>query len=176
MCRTDSIILTPSTLPLRGQRLRENGQVVVWTNGCFDLFHAGHVRSLQAARSLGDALVVGINSDASIRRLKGRGRPILPAAERAELVASLKCVSHVVVFDDDTPEICIRLLQPDVHCKGADYAPPHGKPVPEAAIVEGYGGRIAFLPLINGLSTTELIRRIRTLPANCLLDPRSQQF
>ena len=145
--------------------LRSAGRVVVWTNGCFDLLHAGHARALGAARALGDVLVVGVNSDASVRRLKGPGRPIVPAAERAELIASLECVAHAVVFDEDTPEECIRLLRPDVHCKGADYAPPHGKPIPEAALVASYGGRVAFLPLVEGLSTTELIRRIRDRPA-----------
>jgi len=158
-------ILTPAQLPALGESLRTAGKVVVWTNGCFDLFHAGHARSLRAARSLGDVLVVGLNSDSSVRRLKGLGRPILPAVERAELLASLVCVDHVVVFDDDTPEECIRLLRPAVHCKGADYAPPSGKPIPEAALVEAYGGRVAFLPLVEGLSTSELIRRIRDLPA-----------
>lgn len=144
-----------------GNTLREAGQSVVWTNGCFDLFHAGHARSLQAARACGDVLVVGINSDTSVRRLKGAGRPILPASERAELVAALRHVDHVVIFDDDTPEECIRLLRPHIHCKGVDYRPPHGKPIPEAAIVESYGGQVAFLPLVAGLSTTELIRRIQ---------------
>jgi rfaE bifunctional protein nucleotidyltransferase chain/domain len=156
-----SVSLSPSDLLALGNRLRAADQVVVWTNGCFDLVHAGHVRSLQAACTLGDVLVVGINSDASVRRLKGSGRPILPASERAELIAALRCVEHVVIFDDDTPEECIRLLLPDIHCKGADYKPPHGKPIPEAALVEGYGGRVAFLPLVEGLSTTELIRQIR---------------
>ncbi|HEV3383702.1 MAG TPA: adenylyltransferase/cytidyltransferase family protein [Gemmata sp.] len=156
--------LTPADLPILGNSLRESGRVVVWTNGCFDLFHAGHVRSLRAARACGDVLVVGINSDASVRRLKGAGRPILPAVERTELIASLGCVDHVVVFEEDTPEECIRLLRPDVHCKGADYALPHGKPIPEATLVEGYGGRVAFLPLIDGLSTSELIRRIKSIP------------
>jgi D-glycero-beta-D-manno-heptose 1-phosphate adenylyltransferase len=160
-----SSILTPADLPDLGQRLRAAGQVVVWTNGCFDLLHAGHARSLQAACAFGDVLVVGINSDASVRRLKGPGRPILPATERAELLAALRCVDHVVIFDDDTPEECIRLLHPDVHCKGADYQPPHGKPIPEAALVEAYGGRVAFLPLVDGLSTTELIRRVKSLPS-----------
>jgi bifunctional ADP-heptose synthase (sugar kinase/adenylyltransferase) len=84
--------------------------------------------------------------------------------ERTELIASLGCVDHVVVFEEDTPEECIRLLRPDVHCKGADYALPHGKPIPEATLVEGYGGRVAFLPLIDGLSTSELIRRIKSIP------------
>jgi rfaE bifunctional protein nucleotidyltransferase chain/domain len=159
-----SPILIPSDLPALGVRFRAEGKVVVWTNGCFDLFHAGHVRSLRAARALGDVLVVGINSDASVQRLKGPGRPILPATERAELLAALASVDAVVVFDEDTPEECIRLLRPDVHCKGADYAPPHGKPIPESALVASYGGRVAFLPLVEGLSTTDLIRRIRELP------------
>jgi len=157
-------ILTPAELPTLGEALRSAGKVVVWTNGCFDLLHAGHARSLQAARSLGDVLVVGVNSDASVRRFKGSTRPLIRASERSELIAALACVTHVVVFEEDTPEACIRLLRPDVHCKGADYAPPHGKPVPEAALVESYGGRVAFLPLVEGLSTTELIRRIQALP------------
>jgi rfaE bifunctional protein nucleotidyltransferase chain/domain len=157
-------ILIPADLAGLGERLRAEGRVVVWTNGCFDLIHAGHVRSLRDARGFGDTLVVGVNSDTSVRRLKGPGRPILPAADRVALVAALACVDHVVVFDDDTPEECIRLLRPAIHCKGADYAPPHGKPIPEAAVLAACGGRVAFLPLIEGLSTTELIRRIKALP------------
>jgi D-beta-D-heptose 7-phosphate kinase/D-beta-D-heptose 1-phosphate adenosyltransferase len=133
----------------------------VWTNGCFDLLHVGHARSLQAAREHGDVLVVGVNSDAFVRRAKGPRRPILSERDRAELVASLRCVDVVVIFDEDTPEACIRLLRPDVHCKGADYAPPHGKPIPEAAVVEAYGGRVAFLPIVGGISTTDLVSRIR---------------
>jgi rfaE bifunctional protein nucleotidyltransferase chain/domain len=140
---------------------RRQGRVVVWTNGCFDLLHVGHLRNLQAARALGDVLVVGVNDDASVARLKGPGRPILPAAERAELLAGLACVDRVVLFGEDTPEAALARLEPDIHCKGADYAPPHGKPIPEARIVEGYGGRVAFLPLLPGSSTTDLIERIR---------------
>jgi rfaE bifunctional protein nucleotidyltransferase chain/domain len=157
--------LKPADLPALGESLRAAGKVIVWTNGCFDLLHAGHARSLRAAREFGDVLVVGVNSDSSVRRLKGRGRPILPESERAELIAALACVDHVVVFDEDTPEECIRLLKPHIHCKGADYAPPHGKPIPEVRLVESYGGKVAFLPLVDGLSTTELIRRIQALPA-----------
>lgn len=161
----DPPILGPDDLPTLGETLRAAGKVVVWTNGCFDLVHAGHVRSLRAARGFGDVLVVGVNSDASVHRLKGPGRPVLPAIERAGLVAALGCVGHVVVFDEDTPERCVRLLRPAVHCKGADYAPPHGKPVPEAAAVAGYGGRVEYLPLVEGLSTSELIRRVQALAA-----------
>jgi rfaE bifunctional protein nucleotidyltransferase chain/domain len=158
-------ILRPADLPALGEAYRAAGRVVVWTNGCFDLLHAGHARSLRAARALGNVLVVGVNADESVRRLKGPGRPILPEGERAELVAALGCVGHAVVFDEDTPEECLRLLKPAVHCKGADYAPPHGKPIPEAALVESYGGRVVFLPLVEGLSTTELVRRVQALPA-----------
>ena len=156
-------VLTAADLPALAAELRAAGRVVVWTNGCFDLLHAGHVGSLRAARELGDVLVVGVNSDASVRRVKGPGRPVIPAEERAELVACLRFVGHVVIFDEDTPEACLELLRPDVHCKGADYAPPHGKPVPERAIVEGYGGTVIYLPLEAGLSTTALIGRIKSL-------------
>src|SRR5262249_53462831 len=145
-------------------RYRNERKKVVWTNGCFDLLHVGHVRNLQAARKLGDVLVVGLNSDGSVARLKGPGRPIVPAAERAEVLAAFECVDHVVIFDEPTPEISLERLTPDVHCKGADYAPPHGKPIPEAKIVAAYGGRIEFLPMWPSLSTTDLIQRIRSQP------------
>jgi rfaE bifunctional protein nucleotidyltransferase chain/domain len=149
-----------SLLALRA-RWRADGRTVVWTNGCFDLLHAGHVRSLQAAKQLGDVLVVGVNSDSSVRQLKGADRPILTAAERTEILAALACVDHVIVFDELTPESSLQRLQPEVHCKGAEYAPPNGKPVPEAALVRSYGGRLAFLPILEGISTTDIIRRIR---------------
>jgi D-glycero-beta-D-manno-heptose 1-phosphate adenylyltransferase len=156
----DKIVDWPVLLRLR-EAARAAGAAVVWTNGCFDLLHAGHVRNLEAARAFGDLLVVGINSDASVRGLKGPGRPVLPAAERCELVAALACVDYVVVFDQPVPLRAIALVQPDVHCKGADYAPPLGKPIPEAEIVTAAGGRLEFFPLVPGLSTTELILRIR---------------
>jgi rfaE bifunctional protein nucleotidyltransferase chain/domain len=145
-------------LPLRA-RWRQEGRTVVWTNGCFDLLHVGHVRSLQEARGLGDVLVVGVNSDRSVRSLKGPGRPLVPGPERAEVLAALACVDAVIVFDELTPEATLARLKPDVCCKGADYAPPHGKPVPEAALVESYGGRVVFLSFSPGISTTELARR-----------------
>lgn len=147
-------------LRLRGEWSRE-GKTVVWTNGCFDLLHMGHIRSLCAARHEGDILVVGVNSDASVRGLKGPERPVIPADERMEILAALEAVDAVVVFDEATPERALAELKPDVHCKGADYAPPHGKPIPEAAVVASYGGRIAFLPLHGSRSTTSLIRTIR---------------
>jgi D-glycero-beta-D-manno-heptose 1-phosphate adenylyltransferase len=143
------------------QRYREAGKTVVWTNGCFDILHAGHVRTLQAARALGDVLIVGLNSDRSVRALKGPERPIVPEGERAEVLEALRCVDHVLIFEEPTPEAILARLRPDIHCKGGDYAPPHGKPVPEAHIVEGYGGKIAYLPLLPDVSTTDIVRRIQ---------------
>jgi rfaE bifunctional protein nucleotidyltransferase chain/domain len=121
----------------------------------------GSPRVLRPARRLGDALVVGINSDASVGRLKGAGRPVVAAKERLEVLAALGCVDRVVEFDEDTPVAAITRLQPDIHCKGADYAPPGGKPIPEAAVVAAYGGRIEFLPLVPGSSTSDLVERIQ---------------
>jgi rfaE bifunctional protein nucleotidyltransferase chain/domain len=156
---TPKVIDLDALLDLRG-RWRAEGKTVVWTNGCFDLLHVGHVRGLREARGLGDVLVVGVNNDASVRRLKGPARPIVPEAERAEVLAALACVDHVLVFGEDTPTEVLARLRPDVHCKGADYAPPSAKPIPEAAVVRGYGGRIAFLTFSPGASTTDIVRRI----------------
>ena len=139
---------------------RRQGCTVVWTNGCFDVLHVGHVRNLQAAAGQGDRLVIGVNSDASVRRLKGPTRPVVSQDERAELLAALACVDAVLIFEDDTPIPVLAQLQPDVHCKGAEYAPPHGRPIPEAETVRGYGGKIHFIPLIPNRSTTELIRKM----------------
>ena len=154
------IVSRDRLLQLR-ERWRHEGRRVVWTNGCFDLLHVGHVRNLREARSLGDVLVVGVNSDRSVRHLKGLGRPLVPDHERAEILAALECVDHVVIFDDLTPEALLGCLKPDIHCKGGDYAPPNGKPVPEAALIESYGGRVAYLNLTPAISTTDLVRRVR---------------
>ncbi|QEL20969.1 adenylyltransferase/cytidyltransferase family protein [Limnoglobus roseus] len=155
----EKIVDWPTLLTVREQ-FRQTGRTVVWTNGCFDLLHPGHLSSLASARQLGDLLIVGLNSDASVKGNKGPLRPILSQGERAEMLAAVECVDFVVVFDEPTPEAALAKLQPDVHCKGAEYAPPHGRPVPERAIVEGYGGKIAYLPLVAGVSTTDLIARI----------------
>lgn len=150
-------------LRLRGE-WRGANKVVVWTNGVFDLLHVGHVHSLEAARSFGDVLVVGLNSDASVQAIKGSGRPVVPEGERAELLRALRTVDEVVIFDEHTPERALARLKPDVHCKGADYAPPNGSPIPELELVRSYGGRVEFLPLITGVSTTDLIRRLSAGP------------
>ncbi len=138
---------------------RVHGKTVVWTNGIFDLLHAGHVHSLRAAKALGDVLIVGINSDESTRKLKGAGRPLMTQEDRAEVLSALEMVDHVVIFNEGEPSAALARLQPDIHCKGEEYA--DGKrPVPERAVVESYGGSIRFLPLSPGRSTTGLLERI----------------
>ena len=153
-------IVTWTELLLRRKQWHRQGRTVVWTNGCFDLLHVGHIRSLQDARKLGDVLVVGVNSDKSIRRIKGAPRPLVPAKERMTILAAIEAVDCVVMFEQDTPEAALARLKPEIHCKGADYAPPRGKPIPEAAVVRAYGGKIAFLPLVEKHSTTNLIAHI----------------
>lgn len=149
-----------------GTRLRSSGTKIVFTNGHFDLLHVGHLRYLQAARSLGDALVVGVNDDNMTRQRKGPGRPIVPEADRAELLSGLACVDYAVIFPQQTAEAIIRALQPDVYVKGGDYATndqelTSGKlPLPEADVVRAYGGQIQTIPLIEGRSTTNLEQRI----------------
>jgi rfaE bifunctional protein nucleotidyltransferase chain/domain len=139
------------------RRLRAAGKRVVLANGCFDLLHAGHVRYLEAARRLGDVLFVGINADAAVTRLKGPGRPLMPAAERAEIVASLRCVDHVVVFDEDTAECLVEALRPHVHAKGTDYT---AEGVPEAAAVRAAGGEVAIVGDPKTHATRDVIARI----------------
>lgn len=138
--------------------------LAVFTNGHFDLLHVGHVRYLQSARALGDALIVGLNSDASCAARKP-GRPLVPQAERAELLAALGCVDAVVIFDALTANALVAALRPDVYVKGGDWGQPGGPRPPEAGIVEGYGGRVAYLPYVPDRSTTLIIQRIRSLPA-----------
>lgn len=144
-------------LKLRAQWAAE-GKRVVWTNGCFDLLHVGHVRSLRDAKALGDVLVVGINSDASVRAIKGPTRPVVEQDDRAELLSALEPVDCVTIFDETEPSAILALVKPDIHCKGAEYA--DGKrPVPERSVVEAYGGRVCFLPLHEGRSTTAMLLR-----------------
>lgn len=142
---------------------RAMGHTIAFTNGHFDLLHVGHVRYLQAARALGDALVVGLNSDASTAARKP-GRPLVPQEERAELLAALGCVDVVVIFDDLTASALVAALRPEIYAKGGDWSRPDGPRPPEADIVTGYGGRIAYLPYVPERSTTLIIQRIRALP------------
>lgn len=145
------------------------GQTVIFTNGCFDLLHLGHVRYLQEARALGDLLVVGLNSDDSARALKGPNRPLVPQDERAELLAALACVDYVTIFEELTAVALVETLRPDVYVKGGDYATPgnamqpaaiNEAKLPEAAPVLAAGGHVRLIPYVHGHSTTELIERI----------------
>jgi len=136
---------------------RAAGRRVVLANGCFDLLHVGHVRYLEEARALGDLLMVGVNADASVRRLKGPGRPLMPAAERAEILAALRAVDHVVIFDDDTADRLVALLRPAIHAKGTDYTP---ESVPERAAVLAAGGRVAITGDPKQHSTRDVIAEI----------------
>ena len=152
------IPISPEEAGALAARLRGQGRRIVLANGCFDLLHVGHVRYLTAARALGDVLFVGINSDAAVARLKGAGRPLMPAGERAELLASLRAVDHVVVFDEDTADRLVGLVRPDVHAKGTDYT--EGT-VPEAASVRAGGGHVAIVGDPKDHATRDLIARVR---------------
>jgi D-glycero-beta-D-manno-heptose 1-phosphate adenylyltransferase len=150
--------VTPEEAGSLSARLRADGKRVVLANGCFDLLHVGHVRYLDAARALGDVLFVGLNSDATVARLKGPGRPLMPADERAEILAGLRAVDHVVVFDEDTADRLVSLVRPAVHAKGTDYT---DASVPEAASVRAVGGRVAIVGDPKDHATADLIARIR---------------
>jgi D-beta-D-heptose 7-phosphate kinase / D-beta-D-heptose 1-phosphate adenosyltransferase len=137
---------------------RPRNERVVFTNGCFDILHRGHVAYLYAARALGDSLVVGLNTDASVRRLKGEGRPVVAEDDRAYVLAGLGCVDAVTLFDEDTPAELIADLLPDVLVKGGDYSP---DAVVGRDVVEANGGRLVLIPFVTGRSTTEILHRIR---------------
>lgn len=154
-------ILTLDEAVARRQALAAKHQVVVFSNGHFDLFHVGHLDYLEKARALGDALFVGVNDDASTRRLKGPGRPIIPAAERARLLAALDVIDVVVIFPGDTADTLITALAPDVYVKGGDYAT---KVLPERATVEALGGRVELIRFLPDHSTSDLIAAIKALP------------
>jgi rfaE bifunctional protein nucleotidyltransferase chain/domain len=151
-------VLSTSAAAALSRALREAGRTVVFTNGVFDLLHPGHTRYLASARSLGDVLIVGLNTDASVRRNKGPGRPITPEDERAELLASLACVDAVVLFDEDTPAEIVRALEPAVLVKGADWAADR---IVGRDTVEARGGRVVRIPVEQGHSTTSIVEKIR---------------
>jgi len=151
-------VLTLDELILQFGREKRNGKRVVFTNGCFDVLHPGHLHSLETARALGDCLIVGLNGDESVRRLKGAGRPVIPAGERAEILASLECVDAVVVFEDLTPQKVIAALLPDVLVKGSDWP---GDQIVGRADVEAAGGRVVLVDTVPGYSTKEILKRIR---------------
>jgi D-beta-D-heptose 7-phosphate kinase/D-beta-D-heptose 1-phosphate adenosyltransferase len=152
-------ILTHDELLIERQRLRVSGKQLVFTNGVFDLLHVGHVRYLQQARELGDALIVAVNSDASVRQLKGDTRPLMNENDRAEILAALAAVDYVTIFNDISPRLLIAELLPDVLVKGGDYSLDqiHGREEVEAA-----GGRVVSLPFVEGASTSKIIERMKT--------------
>jgi D-glycero-beta-D-manno-heptose 1-phosphate adenylyltransferase len=156
--RVKKKVLSRSELLEAAARQRAAGRRIVFANGAFDLLHVGHVRYLEAARREGDWLAVGINSDRSVASAKGRGRPILPEAERAEIVSALACVDAVVVFDEDSPAQLLAQLRPGIHAKGTDYS--EGS-VPERGVVASYGGKTAIVGDPKDHATTDLIEKIR---------------
>ena len=153
-------LLTLDDAAAFAERVRAVGQTVVFTNGVFDLLHPGHVRYLQAARALGDALIVGLNSDRSVRAIKGADRPINKESERAEVLLALACVDAVAIFDEEIPQAIINAVKPDVLVKGADWAPDR---IVGRDIVEERGGRVVRMELSPGFSTSHLISKIRAL-------------
>ncbi len=153
------LVTLPEAMQQR-ESWREAGRTVVFTNGCFDLLHVGHVDYLTRARALGDALIVGVNDDAGVRRLKGPGRPLVPAIERATLVAALAAVDLVVIFEGDTAIELVLALRPDIYAKGGDWGQPGGRRPPEWEAAQAVGAAVHYLPYLPGYSTTRLIRRI----------------
>jgi D-beta-D-heptose 7-phosphate kinase/D-beta-D-heptose 1-phosphate adenosyltransferase len=151
-------VLTLEQLILRFGPGKRNGRRVVFTNGCFDLLHPGHIQLLEAARAMGDALVVGLNSDESVRTLKGAGRPVIPEQERAEILANFECVDAVVVFDELTPQKTVAALLPDVLVKGGDWP---GNQIVGREEVEAAGGKVVLIDVVEGYSTTEILSKIR---------------
>lgn len=151
------MIVPRSELLERLDPLRRNGKQIVFTNGCFDILHRGHVEYLSAARALGDILVVGLNSDDSVRRLKGPGRPINPVEDRAAILDALRAVDFVTIFDEDTPYQLIEAIKPDVLVKGGDYTV---ETVVGADLVQARGGRVVIVPLLAGRSTSGLLARL----------------
>jgi rfaE bifunctional protein nucleotidyltransferase chain/domain len=151
-------ILTEPELQSALERERAAGRKISFANGCFDVLHVGHVRYLQGAAAVGDVLVVAVNSDDSVRQLKGEGRPVMPEQERAELIASLRGVDYVTIFSAKSPAGLLASLRPDFQCKGTDYTPDS---VPEAAVVRGYGGEVVIVGDPKDHSTTELLEKMK---------------
>lgn len=154
-------ILTIEEAILQFGREKRNGRRVVFTNGCFDLLHPGHIQSFEQARALGDVLIVGVNGDASVRELKGPGRPILPEMERAEILAALECVDAVIIFQEPTPREVVARLLPDVLVKGGDWP---ADQIVGREEVEAAGGKVVLAPVVPGYSTTSILQKIREIP------------
>lgn len=138
--------------------LKSQNKKVIFTNGCFDILHVGHLRYLNEAKKQGDVLIIGVNSDASVKRLKGESRPINNQFDRAEMLSGLKAVDYTVIFEEDTPEELIAILKPSIHVKGGDYKK---EDLPETKIVESYGGEVRILSFVEGKSTTNIVKKIQ---------------
>jgi len=152
------VILSEKALELALAKERARGNTIAFANGCFDVLHVGHIRYLQDAKKQADVLVVGVNGDASVRELKGEGRPVMPASERAEIIAAIDGVDYVTIFDERSPARLLGELKPDVHCKGTDYSEDS---VPERDVVRAYGGRVAIVGDPKDHSTSELLKKLR---------------
>ena len=142
------------------KKLQQSGKIIVTTNGCFDLLHRGHVEYLEQARKLGDCLFVGINSDDSVKKLKGPGRPLNEASSRGTVLSALRCVDGVTVFDQDTPVEWLKSLKPQIHAKGGDYKEPHR--LPEFAALKTWGGKLEIIPFVEGFSTTSIVSKMKS--------------
>ena len=149
-------VLNRQQVSSRVRQWREDGETVVFTNGCFDILHVGHIKTLTRAKSEGSKLIVGVNSDSSVQRLKGPTRPVNSELDRAQLLAALRCVDAVVIFEEDTPIELLEVVRPHVHVKGGDY---RVDDLPEKGVVEKHGGRIVIIDLVPGRSTTNLIQK-----------------
>ncbi|MFH1770951.1 MAG: D-glycero-beta-D-manno-heptose-7-phosphate kinase [archaeon] len=156
--KEDSKIKKKDQIEIISRELKKQGKKVVFTNGCFDILHVGHVKLLEKAKEHGDILILGLNTDASIKRLKGPSRPIIKEMERAEMLAALECVNYVVLFNEDTPVELIKKVRPNIHIKGGDYKT---KDMPETKYVEKFGGKVVLIPLVKGFSTTDIIKKIK---------------
>ena len=160
----DKYVPDLSLLVARVESYRASFRRIVFTNGCFDILHAGHVSYLKRARELGDILIIGVNSDVSVSRLKGPSRPINPLSDRIQVLSALGCVDHLVSFYEDTPSNLIQMVRPDVYVKGGDYTK---ETLPEALVVEQLGGAVQILPFVENRSTTSIIERICIANAKC---------
>lgn len=160
MWNSERKIKTKEEISEIADSLRKENKIIVFTNGCFEILHPGHITLLEKAKSLGDILIVGINSDESVKKIKGEKKLIFDEKNRLKIISSLECVDYTVLFDEETPENIIRTIKPHIHVKGGDYKEEN---LPEAKIVKSYGGKVIIVPILEGFSTTQIINRILTL-------------
>lgn len=160
MWSSERKIKTKEEISNIAEKFREEGKTIVFTNGCFEILHPGHITLLEKAKSFGDILIVGINSDESVKKIKGEKKLIFDEKSRLKIISALECVDYTVPFNEETPENIISIIKPHIHVKGGDYKE---EDLPEAKIVKSYGGKIIIVPLIEGFSTTQIINKILAL-------------